>query len=350
MSQRSVLVGTAVALAIVLAGLLLYLWWLSLPADMTEKGGKPSDGIAPQVAIYGPGEGDAPKLDGPMGVAWSPDGKRIYVADTGNNRIVVFERSGRFSMTFGSFGVAKPLPGYEMTWDPGELNYPTDVATDEDGNVYVADFQNESISVFDSKGSFVRRFPDPLARVGRGTSGRGGTGIAVTALTVQGDLVYATDRYQIVVFDKRGRFIRQFGKPGVGPGDLDHPGGVAVDSQGRVYVSDSNHNRVEAFSSEGDLIWVTGRQISDLSSETANPFVLPRGLTIQRDGSIVVADPLGQELVVLDRSGARLQSLGVRGSVPGQLNFPTDVAVFDEDIAIADRENDRVQVVRLVSP
>lgn len=347
LSPRRSFIVLAVALGVVLLALVAYLIWLSRPADFSTKGGARNAGIIPELTIYGPGRGEAARFAKPMGAAWSADGERIYVADTKNNRVIAFDSDGKYLFDVGGFGIAKPLQGSKRTWDPGELNYPTDVATDRRGNIYVADFYNDSISVFDRKGAFVRRFPDPYSAAGKGGSGQAGGGIAVTALTVEDNLVYATDTFQVFVFKTDGTYVRQFGKPGAGPGDLDHPGGIAVASNGRIYVSDSNHNRVIAFTPEGEQIWTTGRPLTELRKETDNPFVLPRGLTVLRDGSILVADPLGQQLVKLDENGRVLANYGMRGAAEGELNFPNDVDSKAEHILVSDRENDRVQVVRL---
>lgn len=345
-SPRVSLSITAGILAVVLVALIGYLWWLYRPAELTQRGGKPIQGLIPEFSMYGPGRGDMPTFSNPMGAAWSRDGRRIYVADTDNNRIVVFDSKGRYLSEFGGFGVAKPLPGAEATWDPGELNYPTDVAVGEDGTVYVADFYNDSISAFDAEGKFVRRFPDPNAVVGRGGSGQEGRGIAVTALAVNGEKIYATDQYQVCVFNARGELIKQFGLPGVGPRGLDHPAGIAADRDDNLFVADSNHNRVVRYTQEGVPSWITGRPVGDLKSESKNPFVLPRGIALKLDGGLLVADPLAQQIVELDRDGHVIRTLGARGTAPGQLNFPTDVDLSGERMLVADRENNRVQVVR----
>ncbi|MEI8083094.1 MAG: 6-bladed beta-propeller, partial [Actinomycetes bacterium] len=250
----------------------------------------------------------------------------------------------------GSVGMAKPLDGAKITWKPGSLNYPTGIAVDSKGEVYVADFFNDSISVFSEKGEFLRRFPDPYKPTGRGGSGAGGGGIAVTAVAVSGDKVYATDAYQVVVFSAQGELLNQFGRPGPGPDGLDHPNGIAVDKQGRIYVSDSNQSRVTAFSPEGTVLWTLGTPIKSLTEESNNPFILPRGLTVLGDGSLLVADPLAHALVRLSSEGKVLANYGDRGEAPGQLNFPNAVAARDSLILVTDKENDRVQVVRLVGP
>ena len=347
-SPRRTFLAIAALLALLLLGLIGFLIYLAMSNGYTQKGGAEQAGIVPLLQIYGPGTGTTPKFNKPMGAAFGPDG-RIYVADTQNNRIAVFSKSGRFLFEFGGFGIAKPLAGSTMTWKPGLLSYPTDVAVDKNGDVYVADFYNDSISVFNKKGRFLRRFPDPYKPVGEGSSGQDGGGIRVTSVTVVDGKVYATDEYQVFVFDTSGKLLRQFGKPGAGPGDLDHPNGLAVDSSGRVFVSDSNHNRVTAFSPEGTVLWVTGTKVSEVMKTTDNPFILPRGLCLTLDGSIIVADPLGQTLVKLDRDGKVVGHFGMRGDQPGQLNFPNDADARKDTVLITDKENNRVQVVRLIA-
>lgn len=354
MPMRKFFTIVAIILAVVLLALLIYLLWM-MRAGSTRFGmGEPRSGLVAELVVTGPGRGDRPQFDSPMGVAWDPEGRYFYVADTRNNRICVFASSGRFVKQFGGFGIAKPLPGAQATWNPGELNYPTDVAVDEQGRVYVADFYNDSISVFTENGQFLRRFPDPNKIVGKGSTGHDGTGIAVTAVAVRDGKVYATDGYQVFVFTTNGKLVTQFGKPGIGPGDLDHPNGLAIGADGTVYVSDSNHNRVTAFTPSGKVIWVAGGRIDPEEALERNEaqqtlsLVLPRGATLMGGDELLVADPLAQSLVQIDtRSGEVIQSLGERGVMPAEINFPNDVDWHDERILVADRENDRVQIVRL---
>lgn len=344
---RRALAVVIVVLLIALVAAVVALLALVMQGQQEAPTAGPVAGIEPVRIIYGPGVGKAPFFDSPMGVAYAPDGT-MYVADTGNNRVVAFDSEGRFKFEFGGFGVAKPAAGATKTWQPGLMNYPTDVAVGDDGSVYVADFRNDQIQVFDDQGRFLRAFPDAETRVGKGTSGQGGKGIAVTSLTVVGDRVYASDRYQIVVFTADGEFVSQFGRPGSGEGHFDHPNGVAVTAGGTLVVADSSNNRVVGSTIDGEYKWSTGKPYGIPDSPSAEAqFSVPRGMAALSDGELIVADAALSQLVTLSPGGEVLNRYGREGLAPGEFYFPVDVAAQGELLAVAEKGSDRVQVVRL---
>lgn len=338
----------AVVLAIILVALIVYLlWFLGRPEVLTSR--SVVQGVQPVWQVYGPGEGEQPLFDRPMGVAVGRS-NRIYVTDSQNNRVCVFDAQGRFLFEFGGFGIAKPAPGARSTYEPGLLNYPVGIDTDDEGNVYVASFRNDTIEVFDPEGEPLRQFPDPQVPTGRGSSGYRGGGIAVTDVAVSRDRVYATDAYQVFVFTLEGELLDQWGKPGIEPGDLDHPNGLAVSGNGKaVYVSDSNHNRVTAFTPDGTVLWQVGEISGGIEDTTTRDLELPRGLSVLADGSVLVADAFAFTLVRISSEGEIIGRYGERGVDPGQFNFSNDVESFRGFIAVADKENGRLQVVRLVN-
>lgn len=337
-------------LVVLLIGLIVWLlFFMGGGAALVTRGGETRAGIKPLFTIDGPGTGPLPRFNRPMGAAFGIDG-RIYVSDTGNNRICVFDSNGKFLFEFGSFGVAKPLPGAKNTWALGKLNYPIGIRVDsQDGTVYVADFHNDQIQAFTADGKPLRAFPDAHQKVGKGSSGADGQGIAVTALAVKAGKVYATDQYQAFEFDVDGKLVKQWGKPGSTPGDLDHPNGIGVADDGTVYVSDSNHARLTAFGKDGAVKWSFGTlPAGEASQGVAPPLQLPRGVTVTSDGRIIVADAFAFELVSVSTGGTLNGRYGERGMGPGQFNFPNDVDSSGGRLVVADKENGRVQVLQLV--
>ena len=337
-------------LAVLLVGLIVWLlFFMGGGSALVTRGGDTVAGIKPLFTIDGPGTGPLPRFSRPMGAAFGLDG-RIYVADTGNNRICVFDPTGKFLFEFGSFGVAKPLPGAKNTWALGKLNYPIGIRVDsQDGTVYVADFHNDQVQAFTADGKPLRAFPDPHKQVGKGSSGADGQGIAATALAVKAGKVYATDQYQVFEFDTDGKFVKQWGKPGTAPGDLDHPNGIAVADDGTVYVADSNHARLTAFGKDGSVKWNFGTPpAGEASQGAAPPLQLPRGATVTADGRIIVADAFSFELVSVSKDGKLNGRYGERGTAAGQFNFPNDVDSTGDRLVVADKENGRIQVLQLV--
>ncbi len=170
---------------------------------------------------------DTGRFYGPRGVAVS-DGE-IYVADTGNERVQVFAQDGTFLRTFGGAGVAD-----------GKLTEPTGIAIGPDGNVWVSDSGNSRLSVFTKQGQLVKEVPvaawlNQAERINYLAFGPNG-------------LLYATNpgRGEIEVFNPASGQQVYAGK-GDASQSLTRPIGIAVASDGKVYVSDGGSSRVTWF-------------------------------------------------------------------------------------------------------
>jgi hypothetical protein len=113
-------------------------------------------------------------------------------------------------------------------------------------------------------------------------------------------------------------------------------------------VADSGNNRVQALTPVGVPVWALGERVSELQADVDNAFGLPRGITMLDDGSLMVVDAFEFMLKHVSADGRMMEELGERGVEPAQFNFPNSVDDLGDLLVVADKENDRVQVLRIV--
>jgi sugar lactone lactonase YvrE len=162
-------------------------------------------------------------------------GGLIYILQRGDKAdpIVVASPEGRVLRSFGR----------------GLYTIPHSIRIDRQGNVWTVDAGDSTIRQFTPLGRQLRRLAVELPAQPKGPF----CGAADIAFAANGDF-YVADGYQnarIVQFDAAGRRIREFGTPGTGPGELDHPHAVAVAPNGDVLVADRENGRIQRFSASG---------------------------------------------------------------------------------------------------
>ena len=207
-----------------------------------------TDGKRSAFGSFGSGEG---QLSYPAGVAAQdiqPGKTWVYVADQGNQRISVFNATGKFVKTFGD----------------GQLNNPIGVAVvpqadGSAGDVYVAEDPTHEISVFTPTGKFLRSFT--CASCPEGAIHRLGGGISFYAGDPGTSLkVYASDAYydnyhgRVLVMDPSGQWKLTFGSDS-GANQLLFPAGVAVDPlDNSTWVTDGGANKLLRFGPTGEVL------------------------------------------------------------------------------------------------
>lgn len=268
--------------------------------------------------IVAPGQ-----LANPRGVAVR--GTRLLVADDQHHRLVVYDTGGHLLKVVGAQGTG-----------PGQLNFPYGVATDRAGRVFVADDLNQRVVRFSSG-------PDYPYKGRWGSYGTGPGQLAYPrglAVDAAGNVYVAnTGNDRIDAFDRGGKLLRSFGASGRAPGQFDEPLGVAADASGIRAVTDAVNGRIQLLNPDGSLAGVWG-------SPAPGPTILPRPVAVAFDGggNAYVVDGRRSRVVVFGRgTGLPVRSFGAPGSGSGQLLAPSAIAIDASGVVwVADSGNERI--------
>jgi len=235
---------------------------------------------------------------------WSPSEKlRLYI-----RKDVVAKL-----WDYGSTASAVPIPvdpyeGKQITIEAdkiigftgtgsGQFQNPRDIALAPDGTLYVSDTSNNRIQHVTANGTVLQSWGS-FADIAKGAAS-GGT--------------------------------------------FYEPWGIAVGSDGSVYVADTWNHRIQKFSAEGKFITMWG-----FFGQAETPFALwgPRDIAIDADGNLLVTDTGNKRVVIYDPKGNYVAQFGATGLEPGQFNEPVGIAVDKEGLVyIVDTWNQRIQVM-----
>ncbi len=223
-------------------------------------------------------------LSAPAAVSFDRIG-RVLVADSGHDRIVVFERDGTLRATWGGRGAL-----------PGRFLRPAGIAVAPDGRIYVSDTGNHRVQVLDSVGAVLASFG------GRGRE-RGQLceplGLAVDAERV---LVADSGNRRVQVFDRDGRFVRELGVRDEDAGAMLLPVDVGIEDGGGVLVVDALRCALIRFDTGGRELARFGARGSELGL-----FAQPAALDLCA-GKIYVADRFNHRIQELDAAGRTLST------------------------------------------
>jgi DNA-binding beta-propeller fold protein YncE len=219
------------------------------------------------LQIGTPGKMDGPDsqttLNRPSALAVDAAANEVFVADTGNRRIVVFDAdSGAYKRHWFAYGEKAPgaAPPPYSPGDPPAKSFRdvTCVEIARDGTVYVCDRSSNRIQVFQKNGTFVREAIVSKNTLGATVTGQFGV---VSSYGSAWDLAFSTDAQQRYVFvanghDKKVHILQRdtlseigtFGSGGRYPGQFLAVGSIATDAQGNLYTGEQHHGkRVQKF-------------------------------------------------------------------------------------------------------
>lgn len=276
----------------------------------------------------GPGTGVG-QLNAVRDAATDADGN-IYAADYQNSRIVRF---GPLGGALGSWGVNGTGPQH--------LKRPYGIDLDPSGNVYVAD-SNNYIHKFTSEGVFLAAYGSPGTGPGQFEMLR-----RVAVGPGADPAVYGADlwTYSIQKYAQGGAYLSVIGGGGPANGSFNEPYGFAVDDQ-QLFAADMVNQRLVRFGSSSPF----GFQLAwgERGWGEGNPgFNWPRDAAIGSNGgsrSIWVADTKNNRFTEFWPSGAPTgRKFGSSGAAVGQLKWPHAVVAIGSDLIVADTKNNRIE-------
>ena len=275
-------------------------------------GGSPTV-IAVDRSIGGPGSGPG-QLAEPRGLATDAAGN-LYVADTKNSRIQVFDPNGQFLRSVGAPGSAD-----------GQLKEPCGVAVGPDGTIVAADTWTHRVARFSPDGTWLGAWTDPE----RGFFGP-------RSVLLSRGFLYVTDtgNKRIVRFDENGKKVSEWGTDGTGPSQFIEPVGLAADPGGNVYVADTGNHRIQVFDPDGKFL----RQFPILGWKD---FYTEPYIVIGPGNSVIATDSTEARINEYDAATGALRR---SWRADGVFKRPTGIALDPTGrISVTDRETHQISV------
>jgi len=239
------------------------------------------------------------KFNNPLALAISK-GKIVYVVDTDNHRIQLFDLSGSFIKSIGGFG-----------FKDDQFDSPRDIWVDSIINIYVADYNNRRVQRYDRNMNFLNSF---YSNEGEEADFQFAE-VASCAVSSQNDLfILDHDEYKIIKFKRDGSAERSFGRFESGQNELEYPEQLEIWGVDKLLVTDSALDAVFIYDLFGTFI----RKIeSDL-------FEHPFGIEVDIHNNIYVADPEARKIFFIDSKLENVSEI----NFPQGFKTPRDIAVL----------------------
>ena len=265
------------------------------------------------VRLIGEGIIENNTLSFPWGITVN-DSNEIFVSDSNNDRILVFNEIGEFLSSFGEGRVQWPngisidntgrtyvtnrVGNNVLLFNPdreyvrtviekrnnkGVLVEPRGITLDWQGNLIICNTGKKCVQIYSPNGKLVK------------TIGLGRFVMPFDCLCFE-DKIFVSDRdsHIIKVYNKEGKFMYEFGQHGNGDGEMNHPTGLAVDKTGQLLVCSEDNHRVQVFTLDGEFITKFGEYGKEIGQ-----MIRPTSVSVLKSGLIVVCEFENNRLQIL---------------------------------------------------
>ncbi len=178
---------------------------------------------------------DATHLDLPSGIAILKSGNIVVTDGYGNNRVILYDKTGKFIKQVGK-GAGGPA---DKGTGVGEWTLPHKLAVDAQENLYIIDRENKRLQVFDKNLNYLREIKNEWNPWDVHISRKGTEGVGFIA----DHLLERVHKFSL----KDGKILATWGSQGLGPNQFDWVHGIVVDSKGAVYAADTYGQRIQKF-------------------------------------------------------------------------------------------------------
>lgn len=288
----------------------------------------------------------------------------LYIADAANHTIRKIDPQGNVT-TFAGSGVPGLKDGTALQ---ATFHQPEDLVLDNGGNLYIADTGNHAIRKIDPQGNVKTIAGNGKSGYLEGSGGQAlffaPRGIAVDS---NGTLFVAdTGNHAIRKVDPQGNVGTMAGDGNAGFKDdtgkmaqFSEPTDLIVDNGGNVYVADSQNHRIRKIDNTGAVTTVAGSGVADFLDGTAQQarFKAPRGLLLDGAGNLFVADAFNHRIRKIDKQGnvTTLAGTGDAGfkddtALNAQLYRPSGLTLNSQgELMIVDTDNKRIRKISLTT-
>ncbi len=224
------------------------------------------------------------QFNNPQAIAVSPD-NTLFIVDTGNHRVQLFDVAGNFIKSVGGFG-----------FHDDQFDSPRDIWVNSLINIYVSDYDNRRVQRYDKNMNFINSLQN---NDGEETEFQFAE-IASCLVTSQNDLFLLDhDEYKVIKFKRDGSAERSFGQFGSGKGELSYPLQIELFSFDKLLISDPEEKALLIYDFFGNFI----KKIQ------FEGFKYPSGIDVDNKNNIYIADPEARKIFFVDNKNYKLSEI-----------------------------------------